>query len=81
MIQTHWGDNMRHKMGINEKRSNQIGIKVQIETKEQLNYIAGREGSTLSTLINNILKDYINSYFKIAKIDWKKIPPEERGGK
>lgn len=72
---------MRHKMGITEKRSNQIGIKVQIKTREQLEYIAGRESCTLSTLINNILKDYINSYFKIAKIDWEKIPPDERGGK
>lgn len=71
---------MRHKLGINEKRSNQIGIKVQIETKKQLNYIAGREGVTLSTLINNILKDYIYSYLKIAKIDWEKIPEDEREG-
>lgn len=72
---------MRHKMGKEEKRSNQIGIKVQIKTREQLEYIAGREGCTLSTLINNILKDYINSYLRIAKIEWEKIPPEEKGGK
>lgn len=72
---------MRHKMGIDEKRSNQIGIKVQIKTREQLEYIADRECCTLSTLINNILKDYINNYFQIAKIDWNKIPPEEKGGK
>lgn len=70
---------MRHKMGKDEKRSRQIGIKVQITTRKQLEYIADRECCTLSTLINNILKDYINSYFKIAKIDWDKLPPEERG--
>lgn len=70
---------MRHKMGKDEKRSQQIGIKVQIKTREQLEYISGRESCTLSTLINTILKDYINSYFKIAKIDWNQIPPEEKG--
>lgn len=71
---------MRHKMGIDEKRSKQIGIKVQIKTRKQLEYIADREGSTLSTLIDAILKDYINNYFKIAKIDWNKLPSEEKGG-
>lgn len=70
---------MRHKMEINEKRSKQIGVKVQIRTRKQLEYIADREGSTLSTLIDNILKGYINNYFKIAKIEWDKLPPEERG--
>lgn len=72
---------MRRKMEIDEKRSKQIGVKVQIKTRNQLEYIAEREDSTLSTLIDIILKDYINNYFKIAKIDWEKIPPEERGGK
>ena len=71
---------MRYKMGINEKRSSQIGIKVQIKTREQLGYIADREKCTLSTLINNILKDYINSYLKIAKIDWEELTPEEKRG-
>lgn len=66
-------------MEINEKRSKQIGIKVQIRTRKQLEYIAAREDSTLSTLINSILKGYIDNYFKIAKIDWEKLPPEERG--
>lgn len=72
---------MRRKMEIDEKRSKQIGVKVQIKTRNQLEYIAEREDSTLSTLIDAILKDYINNYFKIAKIDWEKIPPEEKGGK
>lgn len=72
---------MRRKMEIDEKRSKQIGVKVQIKTRNQLEYIAEREDTTLSTLIDIILKDYINNYFKIAKIDWEKIPPEERGGK
>lgn len=70
---------MRHKMEIDEKRSKQIGVKVQIRTRKQLEYIADREDSTLSTLIDSILKDYINNYLRIAKIDWDKLSPEERG--
>lgn len=70
---------MRPKMGINEKRGSQIGIKVQNDTKKQLKYIADREQVTLSTLIDIILKDYIKRYFQISKINWEKLPPEERG--
>ena len=70
---------MRRKMEKDEKRSQQIGIKVQIQTRKQLEFIASREATTLSTLINKILKDYINTYLSIAKIDWKKLSPEERG--
>ena len=70
---------MRHKMGKDEKRSKQIGIKVQIQTRKQLEFIANREATTLSTLIDKILKDYINTYLSIAKISWEKLTPEERG--
>ena len=69
---------MRKKLAPDIKRNRQIGIKVQSKTKEQLEYIAGREDLTLSTLINMILVDYINNYFKIAKIEWDKIPEEEK---
>ena len=69
---------MRRKMAENEKRNRLIGIKVQLKTREQLEYIAERDQLTLSTLINNILVDYIENYFRIAKIDWEKVPPEER---
>lgn len=70
---------MRHKMQIEEKRSKQIGVKVQIRTRKQLEYIAKREATTLSTLIDDILKGYINNYLRIAKIDWETLTPEERG--
>ena len=70
---------MRHKMGKDEKRSKQIGVKVQIQTRKQLEYIANREATTLSTLIDKILKDYINTYLSIAKINWERLTPEERG--
>ena len=69
---------MRRKMTEDVKRSKIIGIKVQVKTKEQLDYIAKREGTTLSTVTNDILVKYIEDYFKIAKIEWDKLPPEER---
>ena len=69
---------MRKKMTPDVKRNKQIGIKVQTKTREQLEYIAAREGTTLSTVINTILIEYIDNYFKIAKIDWDKIPQEEK---
>ena len=61
------------------KRNKQIGIKVKTETREQLEYIAKREAKTLSTLINDILKDYISNYFRIAKINWNDVSEEEKG--
>ena len=61
------------------KRNKQIGIKVQTKTRKQLDYIAKREDTPLSTVINTILVEYIENYFKIAKIDWDKLTPEERG--
>lgn len=70
---------MRKKLNANEKRSNFIGIKVQTKTRDQLSYIAKREVTPLSTLINSILKDYISNYFKIAKIKWDELTPEEKG--
>ena len=70
---------MRKKMTPDVKRNKQIGIKVQTKTRKQLDYIAKREDTPLSTVINKILVEYINNYFKIAKIDWEKLTPEERG--
>lgn len=69
---------MRKKLSADIKRNSQIGIKVQTNTKKQLEYIAGREDLTLSTLINKILVDYISNYFKIAKINWEELPEEEK---
>lgn len=71
---------MRHKLPAEEKRSEQIGIKVKISTREQLDYIASLEGDKLSTHIDKILTSYIEEYFSKRKISWNKIPPEERGG-
>ena len=69
---------MRRKLTADIKRNSQIGIKVKSITKQQLAYIASREDLTLSTLINMILVEYIGNYFKIAKVDWDKIPEDEK---
>lgn len=71
---------MRKKLCQEIKRNTYIGIKVQSITKEKLKFIAEREAVPVSTLIDNILKDYITSYLKIAQIDWETLPPDEKGG-
>lgn len=72
---------MRYKLPPEEKRNSPIGIKVKTITREQLDYIAALEGDKLSTHIDKVLKKHIKEYFKEHKIDWEKIPPEEREGK
>lgn len=73
---------MRKRLSENEKRNNYIGIKVQSKTREQLEFISDRDKTPISTIINQIIKDYIESYFKIAKINWDSLPEDEkRGGK
>lgn len=61
---------MRPKLPKESKRNQIIGIKVLDKTRKQLEYIAKREGTTLSTIINSILLNYIENYTKIAKINW-----------
>ena len=70
---------MRKKLTPETKRNKQIGIKVKTNTREKLEYIAEREAKTLSTLINDILENYIENYFYIAKINWDTIPDDEKG--
>ena len=72
---------MRRKLPIDEKRSKIIGIKVKEETRQQLQYIADRDGHTLSTCIDIILRKQIEEYFEIHKINWDSLPPEEKGVK
>ena len=69
---------MRRKMEQGQKRNQLIGIKVLEKTRKQLEYIADREQKTLSSVINDILLEYIENYFKIAKIDWETIPSDEK---
>ena len=70
---------MRRKLPNDEKRSKIIGIKVKEETRQQLQYIADRDGHTLSTCIDIILRKQIEEYFEIHKINWDSLPAEEKG--
>lgn len=72
---------MRKKLPIDEKRSKIIGVKVKEETRQQLQYIADREGTPLSTYIDIILRKQIEEYFELHKINWDALPPEEKGVK
>lgn len=67
---------MRKKLPVGQKRDKIIGIKVTETTRKQLEYIAKRECSTLSTTIDNILQEHIERYFTIAKIDKTKLDLE-----
>lgn len=68
---------MRRKLPKGQKRDKIIGVKVTELTKKQLEYIANREATTVSTTIDKILQEYINNYFQIAKIDKTKIDTNE----
>lgn len=72
---------MRKKLPLDEKRSKIIGVKVKEETRQQLQYIADREGHPLSTCIDIILRKQIEEYFELHKIDWDALPLEEKGVK
>ena len=68
---------MRKKLPEGAKRDQIIGIKVTETTKKQLQFIANRECTPMSTTIDRILQEYIDRYFTIAKIDKTKIDEEE----
>lgn len=67
---------MRPRLNPNDKRNCLIGIKVKRETRDKLEFIAEREAHPLSTQIDLILKDYIDRYFEIAKINWEEYAPQ-----
>ena len=68
---------MRPRLSENERRDCLIGIKVKKETRQKLEFIADREARPLSTQIDMILKEYMDNYFRIAKIDWNEYKPTD----
>jgi len=72
---------MRKKLPATEKRSKIIGVKVKPETREQIEWIAKREVTQLSTYIDSLLQEHIKKYFKYNHIEWKKLTEEERSAK
>ena len=51
---------MMPKKSPKEKRSIVIGVKVDEETKEKIDYLAGMKGEWTSTYIYNLLKSHIS---------------------
>lgn len=60
---------MRRKINPDEKRKFMIGVKVDIKTKQQIEWIADREGTQTSTYIYRLIEDHIRNYEKISKIN------------
>lgn len=62
---------MRPKVKPEAKRDTMIGIKVNKETKEKIDYIADAAGEATSTYIFNLINEHIEQYSKMTKINWE----------
>lgn len=51
---------MMPKKSPEKKRSNMIGVKVDKNTKEKIEYLAGMKGEKTSTYIYNLIKTHIS---------------------
>ena len=51
---------MMPKKAPEKKRSQMIGVKVDITTKEKIEYLAGMKGEKTSTYIYELIKNHIN---------------------
>lgn len=51
---------MMPKKAPEKKRSHMIGVKVDITTKEKIEYLAGMKGEKTSTYIYEIIKNHIS---------------------
>lgn len=67
---------MMPKKSPDKKRSNMIGVKVDKNTKEKIEYLAGMKGEKTSTYIYNLIKTHISE-----KEPWitKEIEDMKRG--
>lgn len=69
---------MRKKLSKSEKRSIIIGVKVKPETRSKIEWIANREATKLSTYLDDLVKEHIETYFKYNHIEWEKLTEEEK---
>ena len=60
---------MRKSLPKDQKRSEIIGIKTTRENKKKLKFISEREGRPLSSQINHILENYIQTYMENNKLN------------
>lgn len=61
---------MRKKLSEEKKRNNYIGVKVRSDIKSKIKFISDREARPMSTQINIILEEFVESYLSTYKIDW-----------
>lgn len=69
---------MRKKLDPNTKREHIIGIKVRKDIKEKIIYLSEMEAVPMSTYINQILENYIETYSKTYKINWNEVLPNNK---
>lgn len=62
---------MMPKKPKDEKRSQMIGVKLDIVTRRKLQYLAESEGESISTFVFNLIQQQIEQYTKIRKINWE----------
>lgn len=53
------------------KRTCMIGIKVTEETKDKIEFLAGRDNRPISSFINLILQNYLTQYDIFKDDNWK----------
>jgi len=61
-----------------QKRTCMIGIKVTEETRDKIEYLAGRDNRPISSFINLILQNYLTQYDIFKTEDWKSDLEEAR---
>ena len=61
------------------KRSIMLGVKVNQETRAKIEYLANREGQTISTWIHQLIINEIKEYTRQTKTDWSKELTHEGG--
>ena len=60
------------------KRICMIGIKVTEDTRDKIEYLAGRDSRPISSFINIVLQNYLTQYDIFKNDDWKIDLQEQR---
>ncbi len=60
------------------KRTCMIGIKVTEETRDKIEYLAGRDNRPISSFINLVLQNYLAQYDIFKEEEWKIDLQEQR---
>lgn len=60
------------------KRTNMIGIKVTEETRDKIEYLAGKDARSISSYINLILQEYLAKTNEFNNENWREDLAEQR---